>query len=48
MVAELSQHETEGVFLPPAENTPENVANLFDKISDAPDSTSTKPEVARS
>ncbi len=27
-------HETEGVFLAPADNTPENVAALFDRISD--------------
>lgn len=27
-------HETEGVYLPPAENTPERIAELFDTISD--------------
>ena len=27
-------HETEGVYLPPAENTPERIAELFDQISD--------------
>jgi NAD(P)-dependent dehydrogenase (short-subunit alcohol dehydrogenase family) len=27
-------HETEGVYLPPDENTPERIAQLFDRISD--------------
>ena len=27
-------HETEGVYLPPAENTPERIAELFEQISD--------------